>query len=159
MGNPRSPRRTSSRLAHWAVAKAPLRTLAITAAVASIGISFALVADAVSALNSSNPSAETGLAGAYVQGGSTPLALGEPGANTTSPAADPVPAAAPPSAGNELSKAQAIALVQGRYRARVVRSTVSQDKSGRRLYVFRLLSGSGKVWTVRIDAQTGAEVP
>ena len=34
-------------------------------------------------------------------------------------------------AGNELSRAQAIALVQGRYRARVVRTTLPQDKGGR----------------------------
>ena len=65
----------------------------------------------------------------------------------------------PPAAGGELSRAQAIALVEGRYRgARVVRTTL-QDEKGRQLYVFRLLSANGMVWTVRIDARTGAEVP
>ncbi len=64
-----------------------------------------------------------------------------------------------PASGRELSRAQAIELVQVRYGARVVRSSETQDKSGRRLYVLRLLSGSGKVWTVHIDAHTGAEVP
>jgi hypothetical protein len=65
----------------------------------------------------------------------------------------------PPAAGGELSRAQAIALVEGRYRgARIVRTTLQDDK-GRSLYVFRLLSANGMVWTVRIDAHTGAEVP
>jgi hypothetical protein len=80
------------------------------------------------------------------------------GATTT---ADPpvAGAPAPPAAGGELSRAQAIALVEGRYRgARIVRTTL-QDEKGRPLYVFRLLSSNGMVWTVRIDAHTGAEVP
>ena len=65
----------------------------------------------------------------------------------------------PPAAGGELSRAQAVALVEGRYRgARIVRTTL-QDEKGRSVYVFRLLSANGMVWTVRIDAHTGAEVP
>jgi hypothetical protein len=59
---------------------------------------------------------------------------------------------------HELSQTQATALVQQRYAARVVRASLS-DEGGRRLYVFLLLSGGGKVWTVRIDARSGAEVP
>jgi uncharacterized membrane protein YkoI len=58
----------------------------------------------------------------------------------------------------ELSPAQAVALVQRRYRAQVVRTKFQQDSSGRQLYVFRLLSASDRVWTVRIDAHSGAEV-
>jgi Peptidase propeptide and YPEB domain len=124
-------------MAALASAHAPLRPLALGAALLAVGVSFALVAGAVSAFKASSiPTIQNTLA-------------------------DPTPTATalPPAAGNELSKAQAIALVQGRYRARVVRTTLSQDKVGRTLYVFRLLSGSGKVWTVRIDAHTGAEVP
>jgi uncharacterized membrane protein YkoI len=49
-------------------------------------------------------------------------------------------------------------LVQKRYGARVVRTDIA-DQEGRRLYVFRLLSGAGKVWVVRVDARSGAEVP
>ena len=64
-----------------------------------------------------------------------------------------------PPAGQELSRAQAIALVQRRYHARVVRSALQQDRSGRRVYVLRLLSAGGKVWSVRIDAHSGAELP
>lgn len=58
-----------------------------------------------------------------------------------------------------LSRAQATALVQRRYRARVVRTHVLQDPRGQPLYEFRLLSSTGMVWTVRIDAQSGTEVP
>jgi hypothetical protein len=58
----------------------------------------------------------------------------------------------------ELSPTQATALVQKRYAARVVRASSSQA-GGRHLYVFLLLSPDGKVWTVRLDARTGSEVP
>lgn len=59
---------------------------------------------------------------------------------------------------HELSREQALALVQRRYAARVLRADVL-DRDGRRLYVFRLLSAAGQVWTVRVDAVSGAEVP
>jgi len=59
---------------------------------------------------------------------------------------------------HEMSRAQAVALVQHRYRARVVRSHLIQSPTGRPLYEFRLLA-SGSVWTVHIDAYSGAEVP
>jgi hypothetical protein len=42
--------------------------------------------------------------------------------------------------------------------AQVVRTDVVEE-DGHRLYVFRLLSVNGKVWIVRIDAKSGAEVP
>ncbi|HTW73567.1 MAG TPA: PepSY domain-containing protein [Steroidobacteraceae bacterium] len=60
--------------------------------------------------------------------------------------------------GKQLSRAQAVALVQHRYRARVVRSHLTQGVAGRPVYEFRLLA-SGTVWTVRIDAISGMEVP
>ncbi len=59
---------------------------------------------------------------------------------------------------HELSREEAVALVQKRYGARVVRTDIA-DQQGRRLYVFRLLSSASKVWIVRVDARTGAEVP
>ena len=133
MGNPRSPGERS-RTARVAAADGRLRTLMFIAAALALAISFALVAT--------------------YAGTTTPNLA--PAANTV---VTPAEATTPPAVGSELSRAQAIALVQGRYGARVVRTTLSQDKGGRRLYVFRLLSGNGKVWTVRIDAQTGAEVP
>ncbi|HEY2416280.1 MAG TPA: PepSY domain-containing protein [Steroidobacteraceae bacterium] len=58
----------------------------------------------------------------------------------------------------ELSPTQAAALLQKRYAARVVRVSSTQAGS-QHLYVFLLLSPDGKVWTVRLDARTGAEVP
>lgn len=58
----------------------------------------------------------------------------------------------------ELTRTQAQALVQKRYGARVVRVSTA-DEDGRHIYVFRLLSTGGKVWTVRIDAQSGVELP
>ena len=134
MANPRSSG-GRSRIAGLVAADARMRMLTIVAAVLALAISFALVATHA---GTTTPSSQNPAVDAAV-----------------TPAGAMVPAAA----GNELSKAQAIALVQGRYRARVVRTTLSQDQVGHRLYVFRLLSESGKVWTVRIDAQTGAEVP
>jgi hypothetical protein len=71
------------------------------------------------------------------------------------------PAAAQPieaRAEHELSREQAVAMVEKRYAARVVRADIA-DQDGRRLYVFRLLSSGGKVWIVRVDARSGAEVP
>jgi hypothetical protein len=58
----------------------------------------------------------------------------------------------------ELTRVQATEMVQKRYGARVVRAS-DTDEGGRHLYVFKLLSEAGKVWIVRIDAHSGAEVP
>jgi uncharacterized membrane protein YkoI len=61
---------------------------------------------------------------------------------------------------HEVSREQAAQMLQNRYgnAARVVRTDVI-EQGGRRVYVFRLLSANGRVWIVRIDARTGAEVP
>ena len=84
------------------------------------------------------------------------VVLGAAGLCAASPQA-PVPA--PQSrTDHELSRTEAMTLVQKRYGARVVRTDIA-DQEGRRLYVFRLLSGAGKVWVVRVDARSGAEVP
>jgi len=48
-----------------------------------------------------------------------------------------------------------IARVERQYRARVVRADVREEK-GRKVYVLRLLDErSGRVWTVRVDAESG----
>jgi uncharacterized membrane protein YkoI len=73
-------------------------------------------------------------------------------------AAYPATAADNLRAGQDLTRTQAAALVQKRYAARVVRAS-SSDEGGHRVYVFRLLSDGGKVWTVRIDAHNGTELP
>jgi Peptidase propeptide and YPEB domain len=65
---------------------------------------------------------------------------------------------APPA--HQESREQATREVQKRYggEARVVRTDVV-EQNGHQIYVFRLLSGNGRVWIVRIDATSGAEVP
>jgi hypothetical protein len=50
---------------------------------------------------------------------------------------------------------QAVQMAQNRFRAKAVKAeTVSSG--GRRVHQIRLLSAEGKVWTVRVDAETGA---
>lgn len=49
---------------------------------------------------------------------------------------------------------EAVARAEKQYRARVVRTDV-QDEDGRKVYVLKLLSEDGRVFTVRIDAATG----
>ncbi len=50
---------------------------------------------------------------------------------------------------------QAIEIAERQYRARVVRAGV-EESGGRRIYVLRLVSEQGRVWTVRVDAQSGS---
>lgn len=47
--------------------------------------------------------------------------------------------------------------LQRRYNARVLR-VEEADENGRHVYLIRLLSGE-RVWTVRVDARTGRELP
>jgi hypothetical protein len=54
-----------------------------------------------------------------------------------------------------LTMDRAVALAEQHYRARVVRAAVS-DAGGHKVYVLKLLSEQGRVWTVRVDAETGA---
>jgi uncharacterized membrane protein YkoI len=47
--------------------------------------------------------------------------------------------------------------VERRYKAKVVRA--DKKRSGdRQIYELRLLSDEGRVWTVRVDAETGKEI-
>lgn len=50
---------------------------------------------------------------------------------------------------------QAIAMAEKRFKARVVRAD-AKNEGGRTVYVLRLLNESGRVWTVKVDAATGA---
>ncbi len=50
---------------------------------------------------------------------------------------------------------QAIEMAEKRFHARVVRAGV-EESNGQRVYVLRLVSDQGRVWTVRVDAQTGS---
>jgi uncharacterized membrane protein YkoI len=58
-------------------------------------------------------------------------------------------------ASSGMSLDQAVAMAERRYKARVVRADARKEE-GRTIYVLRLLNDSGRVWTVRIDADTGA---
>ncbi len=60
-------------------------------------------------------------------------------------------------AGDGVSLDAAVAAAQERHRARVVKAEVIENQ-GRRVYSLRLLGGDGRVWTIRIDAATGAEL-
>jgi Peptidase propeptide and YPEB domain len=53
-----------------------------------------------------------------------------------------------------ISMDDAIQAAERRYKARVVRANTVEN-SGRRVYVLRLLSEEGRVWTIRIDSQSG----
>jgi hypothetical protein len=53
-----------------------------------------------------------------------------------------------------ISLDEAVSRAERQYNARVVRTDV-QDEDGRKVYVLKLLSADGRVFTVRIDAATG----
>lgn len=50
---------------------------------------------------------------------------------------------------------QAIEMAEKRFHARVVRAGV-EESNGQRIYVLRLVSDQGRVWTIRVDAQSGS---
>ena len=50
---------------------------------------------------------------------------------------------------------QAVEMAERRFRARVVRAGV-EEVNGQRVFVLRLLSEQGRVWTIRVDAQSGS---
>jgi hypothetical protein len=70
--------------------------------------------------------------------------------------AAPAPAAAPWQAVTlaRLTLDQAIDMAERRFHARVVRAGMD-EVDGRRVYVLRMLSEQGRVWTVRVDAESG----
>jgi uncharacterized membrane protein YkoI len=54
-----------------------------------------------------------------------------------------------------MSLDQAVAMVEKRFKAKVVRTEVRQD-GDRKIYVLRLLNDESRVWSVRVDASTGS---
>lgn len=54
-----------------------------------------------------------------------------------------------------ISLDQAVAMAERRFNARVVRAE-SREEGNRVVYVLRLLNDSGRVWTIKIDAASGA---
>jgi uncharacterized membrane protein YkoI len=55
---------------------------------------------------------------------------------------------------SSISLDQAVEMAQARFRAKAVKAETVND-GGRRVHQIRLLSSDGKVWTVRVDAQSG----
>ena len=53
-----------------------------------------------------------------------------------------------------VSMDEAVKMVEQRFRARVVKAETQRD-GDRTVYVLRLLSDSGRVWTVHVDAASG----
>jgi uncharacterized membrane protein YkoI len=72
------------------------------------------------------------------------------------PAPPQVPAESHPpmAAQSPLTLDRAVALAEQHFKARVVRAS-EEEAEGHHVYVLRLLSEEGRVWTVRVDAQTG----
>jgi uncharacterized membrane protein YkoI len=66
-------------------------------------------------------------------------------------AATPAVATAAP----QISMDQAVKMAEQRYHARVVKAE-AQRNGAQTVYVLRLLDDSGKVWTVHVDAASGA---
>lgn len=54
-----------------------------------------------------------------------------------------------------MSMDEAVKMAEQRYHARVVKAE-TQKGDGRVVYVLRLLNDAGRVWTVRVDAASGA---
>lgn len=84
---------------------------------------------------------------------------GDPRAAHASSAAPPV---APPAAAARVALAaasmsmdEAVKMAEQRFHARVVKAE-TQKSEGHIVYVLRLLNEAGRVWTVRVDAASGA---
>ena len=60
-----------------------------------------------------------------------------------------------PAAVHEMSMEQAVKQVERQYHARVVKAEAHKS-SARTTYVLKLLNDSGRVWTVQVDAASGA---
>jgi uncharacterized membrane protein YkoI len=68
-----------------------------------------------------------------------------------------LPGAAAAAASHELTMDQAVKVVERQYHARVVKAETRKSGTGTgTTYVLKLLNDSGKVWTVTVDAATGA---
>jgi len=50
---------------------------------------------------------------------------------------------------------QAVEMVERRFNAKVIRAE-TRDEGGRTVYALRLMNDSGRVWVVRVDAQSGS---
>ena len=85
---------------------------------------------------------------------SLPVVAWLPAAQAGAAAADSRAAPAATMTTSTVSMDQAVKMVERRFHARVVKAETERD-NGRTVYVLRLLSDAGKVWTVRVDARDG----
>jgi predicted outer membrane protein len=72
----------------------------------------------------------------------------------STPPATPAPAVIVLSAAS-MSMDEAVKMAEQRFHARVVKAQTQQE-NGHTVYVLRLLNEAGRVWTVRVDAASGA---
>jgi uncharacterized membrane protein YkoI len=75
-------------------------------------------------------------------------------AQPSAPPANPAPPVIVLTAAS-LSMDQAVRLAEQHFHARVVKAETERE-NGHTVYVLRLLSDAGRVWTVRVDAASGA---
>jgi hypothetical protein len=90
------------------------------------------------------------LLGAAATAGARPSALHPPAGGSATPGS-----ALQALTLSGLTLDQAVAMVSKQFGARVVRAE-TKTLDGRSVYVLRLLNEQGRVWTVRVDAATGA---
>ncbi len=80
------------------------------------------------------------------------------GASGDSPPSTPAPvheAAVTALTTTSMSMDEAVKMAEQRFHARVVKAETQHD-NGHTVYVLRLLNEAGRVWTVRVDAASGA---
>lgn len=87
--------------------------------------------------------------------GGPPLALAETEPVFAGTSADATARGAWRLAQGGLSLDEIVARIEQRYKARVVRIETRQE-NGRTVYELRLLNANGKVWSIRVDADSGA---
>jgi len=82
-------------------------------------------------------------------------ALRVEGASSDSPPSPPATPRVIVLTAASMSMDQAVKMAEQRFHARVVKAEAEQE-NGHKVYVLRLLSEAGRVWTVRVDAASGA---
>jgi uncharacterized membrane protein YkoI len=78
-------------------------------------------------------------------------------AGTPAAAAGAAPAATPQTlSAAPMTMDEAVKMAEQRFHARVVKAETQKEGDGHVVYVLRLLNEAGHVWTVRVDATSGA---
>ena len=82
------------------------------------------------------------------------VALGPLSALSAAPAPAPAGAVGAPAAGG-MTMDQAVKMAEQKFHAQVIKAQ-TQKEGGKSIYVLQLLNKTGHVWTVHVDAATGA---